>query len=442
MERIVPEGMRARPNRCLADARDRCISWRLRRVNRPVFTDESDVASSDAGIARTLRLRLLPFLFVGFVIAFLDRVNVGFAALTMNPDLRITSREFGFAAGVFFLGYVLFEIPSNLLLHRFGARTWIARILITWGGVATLTGFVESAQGLYLARFVLGLAEAGFVPGVILYLGYWFCERDRAFANALFMTAIPVASILGGPASGLILDRVHWWGLSSWRWLLILEGMPAVFAGLVAYLLLPNGPKDASFLSPDERERLVGVLEREDQDRNRSRSAIAGLTEGRLWFLAAIGFAHGFGGYTFTFFLPQTLAGLWRGSSNSLVGLLIVIPNLLGLSGMVLVSRSSDRTLERRGHLAIPVALAGLALLSLSLTRSPWLSTALLGVVAFGVYSFLPVFFALPGERLAGPAAASGIALVTSVANLGGFAGPIVAGVLRERAGSLYPGLG
>src|SRR6266700_3959336 len=204
-------------------------------------------ASVEIRTIRKLQVRLIPFLFALYVIAFVDRINLGFAALTMNRELAISSQQFGFAAGVFFLGYFLLEVPSNLMLHKLGARVWIARILITWGTIAALTGFVQSAHQLYIARFLLGLAEAGYFPGILLYLSYWFRQRDKAQAIALLLAGIPVASILGAPVSGIILDHVHWLGLSSWRWLLILEGFPAVAGGVIAYFLLPSRPSQAKF---------------------------------------------------------------------------------------------------------------------------------------------------------------------------------------------------
>src|SRR6516162_7285378 len=212
-----------------------------------------------------IRVRLLPFLLVLYVVAFIDRINLGFAALTMNRELAITSQPFGFAAGVFFWGYFLFEVPSNLILHKIGARVWIARILITWGAIATLTGFVQSVHQLYAARFALGLAESGYFPGIVLYLGYWFRQREKAQAIALILIGIPLASVLGGPISGAILDHSHWFGLSSWRWLLILEGLPAVTFAFVVPLLLPGRPADARFLTPEEKGWIAGQLEREDQ---------------------------------------------------------------------------------------------------------------------------------------------------------------------------------
>src|SRR5215472_7372370 len=228
-------------------------------------------ASSIAGIqgsfaiatVRKIRLRLISFLFTIFVIAFVDRINIGFAALTMNRDLAIASQQFGFLSGIFFFGYFLFEVPSNYLLHKIGARVWIARILLTWGLIATLTGFVQNVHQLYVMRFLLGVAEAGYFPGIVLYLTYWFRQRDMAQTVALFMTGLPVTSIVGAPISGIILDHVHWLGLSSWRWLLVLEGLPAVLFGFLTYLLLPNSPMHARFLDSAEKNWLLTELKTE-----------------------------------------------------------------------------------------------------------------------------------------------------------------------------------
>jgi MFS transporter, ACS family, tartrate transporter len=400
-------------------------------------------ASIEVRTIRKLQIRLIPFLFALYVIAFVDRINLGFAALTMNRELAITSQQFGFAAGVFFFGYFLLEVPSNLMLHKLGARVWIARILITWGTIAALTGFVQTAHQLYIARFVLGLAEAGYFPGILLYLSYWFRQREKAQAIALFLTGIPVASILGAPISGIILDHVHWLGLSSWRWLLILEGFPAIVGGILAYFLLTSRPSQAKFLSEEEKKWITEELESEDRRKHETQpiSAMQTLINRRVWYLACIGFAHGFGTYTFSFWLPQLMKSVLSGSSNSVVGFLVVIPNLVGLAGMILVSRHSDSTLERRYHMGIPVAFGGIALLSLGASHSPTLSIALLCCVALGMYSCLPVFFALPSEFLTGFSAAAGIALVTSIANLGGFAGPYTVGFIRQSTGSLYTGL-
>jgi MFS family permease len=392
---------------------------------------------------RKLRIRLLPFLLILYIVAFVDRINLGFAALTMNRELAITSQQFGLAAGIFFWGYFLFEVPSNLILHRVGARVWIARILITWGTIATLTGFVHSADQLYIARFALGLAEAGYFPGIVLYLGYWFRQQEKAQAIALILMGIPVASVVGAPISGLILDHAHWLGLSSWRWLLILEGLPAVTCALLTYILLPSRPADARFLTREEKVWTQEALDREDRYKleRQSLSVVRTLINPKVWHLASIGFGHGFATYTFAFWLPQIMKSVFSRQSNTTLGLLIMIPNLLGVIAMLIMSRHSDRTVERRYHMATSVAVAGIALLLLGRPQSPFLTVVLFSGVAIGAYSFLPVFFSVPGEFLVGFSAAAGIALVTSVANLGGFVGPYTVGLIRQRTGSLYLGL-
>jgi hypothetical protein len=240
-----------------------------------------------------VRIRILSFVFLLYVIAFLDRVNIGFAALTMNKELGITSQQFGLLAGIFFLGYFLFEVPSNFLLYKIGERIWIARILISWGTVAVLTGFVQTVHQLYLARFLLGLAEAGYGPGVLLYLTYWFRRQEQAQAIALFLTGVPLASFLGAPLSGLILDHIHWLGVSSWRWLLILQGIPAVVGGFLTYFFLPNRPAEAKFLNEEEKDWINSELLREERQKlARHRiSAIQVFTNGRVWHLICAGFA-------------------------------------------------------------------------------------------------------------------------------------------------------
>jgi MFS family permease len=389
-----------------------------------------------------LRIRLLPFLLILYVVAFLDRVNIGFAALTMNRELAIASQQFGLAAGIFFWGYLLFEIPSNLILHRIGARIWIARILITWGAVATLTGFVQSANQLYIARFMLGLAEAGYFPGIVLYLGYWFREREKAQAIAPILMGIPLASIMGAPISGLILDHAHWLGLSSWRWLLILEGLPAVMCTFLTYFLLPSRPAEARFLMQEEKEWIAEQLEQEDRQKGtQSMSVARTLVNPRVWHLACIGFGHGFATYTFSFWLPQVMKTALGAQSNTALGFVVMIPNLLGLVAMILVSRHSDQTRERRHHMAAAGALAGAGMLLLGTHHLPLFSLILFSIVAIGAYSFLPIFFSAPGEFLTGFSAAVGIALITSVANLGGFVGPYTVGLIRQRTGSFYSGL-
>lgn len=397
----------------------------------------------DAAILRKVWLGILPFLFLLYIVSYLDRINIGFAALTMNRDLGITSEQFGFLAGIFFIGYFIFEIPSNLILHRVGARLWIARILISWGVVASLTALVANANQLYLLRFLLGVAEAGFFPGVILYLTYWFRRRELAQAVALFMTAVPIAGVIGAPISGAILDHIHWFSLGSWRWLLTLEGAPAIICGLVAYRFLPNGPAEAKFLTDGERSRLREILaaDREKRQSVAEDSPARALGRGRVWHLVAIYFTTIVALYTLSFWLPQIVKSYSRGYSNTVIGFLVMLPMLAGLVGMVLISRSSDHSLERRWHAAIPLLAGGVAMALAARTGSVWLSLVLLSVTAVGVYGFLGPFWALPAEFLAGYGAAAGIALINSIGNLGGFVGPYALGVAVRRTGSMTGGL-
>jgi MFS transporter, ACS family, tartrate transporter len=404
---------------------------------------DSAIASMGTKTIRKLRNRILPAVFLLFVVALLDRNNIGFAALTMSRDLAISSQQFGLLFGIFFFGYFLFEIPSNLFLHKIGARVWIARILISWGVVATLTGFVHTVDHLYGARFLLGLAEAGYFPGMALYLTYWFPKREQARALALLIAANPVATVLGAPVSGLILDHVHWLGVSSWRWLLILEGTPAIVGGVLTYFLLPSRPQEAKFLTADEKEWIRAELRREELQKleQHQYSAVQALTSGRVWHLALAYFGMMIGNYALQSWAPQLVKSLFSLYSNGIVGLLVAIPSLVGLAAMILVCRSSDRRLERRYHVVIPAIIAGLALVLLGTTRSPFYSVILLSFLAAGVYSFYGPFWALPSEFLTGFSAAAGIALINSVGNLGGFAGPSMIGAIAARTGNLYAGL-
>jgi len=361
----------------------------------------------------------------------------------MNTALGISSEQFGLLAGIFFWGYFLLEIPSNLLLHRIGARIWIARILISWGIVAMVSGMVHSVTQLYVARFLLGAMEAGFFPGIIMYLTYWFRQRDQAHVISLFVLAIPLASIVGAPVSGLILDHAHWMSISSWRWLLIVEGFPAIVCGLLTYYFLPNRPAAATFLNAPERDWITSELAREERQKlgEGSTSALRTLADARVWRLALAGFAFDIALYAMSFYMPKAVKAISRDYSNTTVGILVMNPHIAGLLTMILVARSSDRTQERRYHAAIPAVVAGAAMMSLSAASSPVISLALWSFAAMGIYSFFGPFFSLPSEFLAGSSAASGIALINSIAALGGFVGPSVIGALAGATGGIYRGI-
>jgi ACS family tartrate transporter-like MFS transporter len=398
-------------------------------------------ALADAAVVR-VRRHLLPFLFTLYIIAYMDRINVGFASLQMNRDLGLSDAVFGLGAGLFFVGYFIFEIPSNLILARVGARTWIARIMVTWGMAAIAMMFVRGAASFYTVRFLLGAAEAGFFPGVILYLGWWFPEREQARAIALFMTATAIAGIVVGPISGALLTMHGVLGISGWQWLFAMEGLPAIILGMVVIFWLPDRPEEASWIPDDERSALSEVLVAERQLRARtSRHGLGeGLFDRRVWLMATIYFCFVMGLYGVNLWLPQIVRGLSAGS-DLVVGLIAAIPSLAAALCMVRVGRASDRSGERRRYLVLSLTAAATGLFFSAITHNPFIELAAISVSFAGISSALGPFWAIPNEFLGGAAAAGGIALINSLGNLGSFAGPTLMGYMKQSTGTFATGL-
>jgi MFS transporter, ACS family, tartrate transporter len=396
--------------------------------------------SSGAAIYTKIRRKLLPFLFILYVVAYLDRINVGFAALQMNRELGLSEAVFGFGAGIFFIGYFVLEIPSNLVLQRLGARVWISRIIISWGVVAISMMFTRGARSFYLLRFLLGAAEAGFFPGIIFYLTRWFPSHERARAISLFMTATQIAGLIGGPFSGLLLSMTGLWDLAGWQWLFLAEGIPAVILGAAAAKYLPEAPENAQWLDSGERKVLKEQLELEREGRRPGHTLGAALTNANVWLLALLYFAIVFGHYGIALWLPQILKG-FGDMSDMRVGILSALPFLTAAVVMVIVAKHSDSTGERRWHLALSAFAGAVALVASAAARTPSVSLLAISIAAAGVSSTAGPFWTLPAEFLEGTAAAGGIALINSTGNLAGFVGPSVVGLIRQATGSFAGGL-
>lgn len=377
--------------------------------------------------------RIMPFLMLCYVIAYLDRVNVGFAKLQMSIDLGFSETVFGLGAGIFFLGYFLFEVPSNILMHKVGARIWIARIMITWGVLSAAFMFVSSPTQFYVLRFLLGLAEAGFYPGIILYLTYWYPSHRRAKVIAVFMSGIPVAGILGNPLSGLIMDAFHGSsGMQGWQWMFVIEAVPAVLIGLVTLFYLDNGITKSKWLSDDEKQLLQSEIDLDQKGTEHVRSFANIVADKRVWLMCLIYFCFVMGQYGLTLWMP-TLVKATGVTGNLHIGLLSAIPFGCAIIAMNLIGRSADARRERRWHLIVPAMMGAIGFVGTAVfADNTAISIAALSLAAAGVLTCAPLFWSLPTAFLSGAAAAVGIASINSVGNLAGFVSPYLIGYLKD----------
>lgn len=410
--------------------------------------DNTHISALEEQTVKRVTKRIIPFLVILFIMAFLDRTNIGFAALHMNEALGITQTIFGLGAGIFFLGYFIAEVPSNVLLHKFGARIWIARIMITWGIIAAFMGFITTGTQFIVLRFLLGIAEAGFFPGVIFYLTLWFPARYRARVFASFYLGLPIAQIIGAPVSVGLMQWGDSIGYEGWRLMYILEGIPSVILGLICLKYLTNTPKEATWLSAEQRQWLMTTLEREEQEKlksedvNVSKSTIIKqvFKNPLVWIMALIYFGITSGSNAMFFFLPSVLESFRNtfGMEISLMqnGLLTAIPYAFAAVGMILWSRRSDKKQERYHHGAFAAIMAASAIAIALIVNEPWAIIVGFIFLAIGVFSAINIFWTIPGQTLTGIGAATGIGIINSVGNLSGFSGPYLTGYLYTTTGT------
>ncbi|QDP97803.1 MFS transporter [Microlunatus elymi] len=412
-------------------------------------TDEADGALRKR-VLKKVAWRLSPFLGLLYFINYLDRTNIAFAAPHgMNEALGLTKAMFGLAPGLFFIGYLILEVPSNLMLHKVGARRWIARIMVSWGIVASAIAFVPNAGTLYLLRFLLGIAEAGFFPGIILYLTFWFPKNERAKAVALFMLAVPLSSVIGSPLSAALISAGHQvlFGLDGWRFMFLVEGIPAIIVGVICWWYLTDRPRDAKWLEPAERDWLQHEMDTEDAATSNTYHypLKKALTNPRILALAFVYFGVVYGLYAVGFFLPTIVAGFEQTFHTDYTvfqqGLIVAIPYVFGCFAMFFWARHGDRTRERVWHMAIPAIIGGIAIPIALYLQSPFTTMIAVTICAMGICAALPSFWPLPTTFLTGAAAAGGIALINALGNLAGFAGPYITGWLTDLTGSERAGL-
>jgi D-galactonate transporter len=402
----------------------------------------SSAAADENRLYRKVFARIVPFLMLCYVVAYLDRVNVGFAKLQMATQLNLSDAAYGLGAGIFFFGYFLFEVPSNVMLHRLGARVWITRIMLTWGIVSAAFMFTSSATMFYVLRFLLGSAEAGFFPGIILYMTNWYPSHRRAKIITTFMAAIPVASIFGNPLSGFLLEKFGGvGGLAGWQWLFVVEAIPAMALGVITYFYLDDKIADAKWLAPGEKAVLEANIVAEAKLKTSSPSGVrAVLTDGRVWLMCLIYFCVVLGQYGLNFWLP-TIVKTSGVTGNINIGFISAIPYICTFVAMILLGRSSDRFRERRWHIVVPAVVAAGGFAAVTSAPNATIAVIALSVAAAGCLSCAPLFWALPTTFLSGAGAAAGIAWINSVGNLAGFLGPFMVGYLKGATGSNSAGM-
>ncbi|MGX9134818.1 MFS transporter [Rummeliibacillus sp. JY-2-4R] len=398
---------------------------------------------NDVTMKRTTKktmLRILPYILLMYVIAYLDRVNLGFAALEMNADLALSAEVFGVLSGIFFIGYFFFEVPSNMIMHKVGARIWIARIMLTWGIVVILTGFVQSATHLYILRFLLGVAEAGFFPGIVLYFTYWFRETDRGKATSSLMIALPLSGLLGAPLSTWIIDNISWASLEGWRWMFILEGIPAIIFGVVTLFYLTDRPVNAKWLSDNEKTWLEGELRKEREAAVKLNKPTKGemLKDKTLWKLVVFYFANFTGMIGLSFWFPSIIKSLTDlNTTNMQIGWLSMLPPLVGIPAIMFMGWNTDRIGKHRLHLLICITAAIVGFIGFLSVSGMWPTILMLSIAAGGLYGFGGCFFAYLTFFFTEETSPVGIALVNSIAALGGFVGPFILGAFGFSSGMI-----
>jgi ACS family tartrate transporter-like MFS transporter len=400
--------------------------------------------SIEKSTIRKITIRILPYMFIAYLVAFLDRVSITYASIGgMDKALHITSSAFGLLSGIFFIGYFLCEVPSNMLLSRFGARKWIARILITWGIVTVITAFANSVSHLYLLRFLLGVAEAGFFPGMILYITLWFRPKERARAVALFMTAPPLANAFGAPISTWIVQHVQWADIPGWRWLFILAGIPAIILGLITLFYLTDRPENAKWLNQKEKDWLYSELKKEQEIKTNVKSLPFNevLKSKFVWKFTFINLTYVVGLYGISFWMPRIIQSLSKVLTTTQVGIITMIPYLCGAVAMVLISRRSDRTGERKYHAAFGPFLGTIGLIGVLLSHNPFLSVVMICLATAGLYSFSGPYWAFTSSMVTAELAVIGIGIINSIGNFGGFVGPYAIGLLNDSTGSVSAGI-